>query len=140
MKLRILVFAEEMELRELLGTLLKQQGHKVQLFWGPSVCPLYRRPHDEPCRCPKEASCADAIIIDEDLYGNAVHFLRGMHRRRCRILGGNRALISADHTGTIAKAVAGIGCYLIRKPFRFDEIKGWVDACVERLAAHKPSE
>ena len=138
MKLRVLIFAEDVAMRDLLNALLKQQGHEVQLFWGPSACPLYRPPNDEQCRCPKEVPCADAVVIDGDMADDVLTFLRAMQKRGCQVLGANRALMSSDHTGAMAEAVAGFGCHLIRKPFRLDELKSWVVACTERLTACKP--
>ncbi|TLM63676.1 MAG: hypothetical protein FDZ69_12290 [Deltaproteobacteria bacterium] len=137
MKLRVLVFAEEVGLRELLSAFLKQLGHEVQLYWGPSVCPLYQKPRDEHCLCPAESPCADVIVIDGDMPDSALDFLRFLHRRGCQTMDANRALMSANHSTTLAGPVAELGCYLISKPFRLDEIKVWLDACAERLAAHR---
>lgn len=135
MKLKILVFAGEVGLRELLCDFLKQQGHEVQLFWGPSVCPLYQSLYDEQCLCPKETPCADVMVIDDDMPDSAVDFLRFLRRRGCRMIDANRALMSAENSAAVAAAVAEFGCYRISKPFRLGEIKVWIDACIERLAA-----
>ena len=136
MKLKIVVFDQEQSLRNLLRVYLAGQGHEVQAFRAPDVCPLYHNLLAERCCCPRERPCADVVLIDSRLQNiNALEFLKLQRRHGCKALDANKAVMSASMTKTQEEAIAEFGCHHIRKPFRLAEIKSWIKACAARLAA-----
>ncbi|NJC88574.1 MAG: response regulator [Desulfuromonas sp.] len=138
MKLKILVFDPEHSLRELLRTYLNRQGHEVHAFRDPTVCPLYRNLLDEQCCCPQERPCADAVLIDIGMPNiDALDFLRLQRRRGCKALDANKAVMSASMTKPLEEAIETFGCHHIKKPFRLEEIKGWLEECAARSAARQ---
>lgn len=138
MKLKILVFDTENSLRELLRVFLSHQGHEVQIFRDPSVCPVYQNLMNEQCSCPREQPCADVVIMDIDMPNlSALEFLRLQRKRGCRMLDANKAVMSSSQSSVVHRAMAEFGCHHIPKPFLLGEIKRWVEACAERLAASR---
>lgn len=136
MKLKILVFDQRQVVRDLLEFYLSRLGHEVMTFSDPTVCPLYRNLLNEQCCCTKETPCADAVLIDINMPNiNALDFLKLQRRRGCKALEANKALMSAGMTEALEKAIEEYGCHHIEKPFRLEEIRGWIKGCAERLAA-----
>lgn len=138
MKLRILVFDQEHSLRELLKTCLVGQGHEVMAFREPTVCPLYSKLMDKKCACLQDRPCADVIFIDIKMSKiDAFEFLKMQRRRGCKALDANKAVMSASMTKPLETAIAEFGCHHIKKPFRLEEIRKWVEACAVRVAARQ---
>ena len=138
MNVKILVFDTENSLRQLLRVFLSHQGHEVQIFRDPSVCPIYRNLLNEQCCCPREKPCADVVIMDIDMPNiNALDFLKLQRQRGCKALDANKAVMSDSRSSVVDRAVAEFGCHHIIKPFRLGEIKAWVTACAERLTASR---
>lgn len=138
MKLKIMVFDQEQSLRQLLKTFLVQQGHEVEVYSDPSICPLYLTLTNESCCCTRERPCADVIFACIDTPRvNAVDFLELQRRRGCKMLDANKAVMSNYLSSTLDKALATLGCHHIGKPFRLTEIRAWVDECRQRLTKEK---
>lgn len=137
-KHRILVFDQDHSLRELLRTYLGGQGYEVLAFSDPTICPLYHKLLDEKCRCPKNRPCADSVLIDIKMKEiNAFDFLKLQRQRGCKALDANKAVMSASMAHKLEAELAEFGCHYIKKPFRLDEIKSWIEGCVARLAARQ---
>lgn len=138
MKLKILVFDPDLGLRELLKTYLSGQGHEVFAFEDVASCPLYRNLKGGSCRCDREQSCADAILVDIHMpHINTIDFLKLQRHRGCKAIDANKAVMSAGMTKSIETLIKELGCHHIKKPFRLADIKGWIDGCVARLAANR---
>lgn len=138
MKLKIQVYIPDLGLRELLKVYLTGQGHEVFAFRDVAICPWYRNLHDESCRCTREHSCADAIIVDIHLsHINVIEFLKLQRQRGCQTIDENKAVLSAGLTKPLGKAIKEFGCHHIKKPFHLDDIKIWLDGCEARLAARR---
>lgn len=136
MKLRIMVFDQEHNLRELLRIYLAGQGHEVMTFRDPMHCPLYRDLMDEQCCCPREIPCADAILFDMNLPAiSALDFLRLQRQRGCKTIDENKAVMSAGITGELEVATREFGCHHIRKPFSLASIRKWTVDCAARVVA-----
>lgn len=137
-KHRVLVFDQDHSLRELLRTYLGGQGYEVLAFSDPTICPLYHKLMDEKCRCPRNRPCADSVLIDIKMKEiNAFDFLKLQRLRGCKALDANKAVMSASMTQKLEAAIAEFGCHHIKKPFRLEEIKGWLEACAKRLTARQ---
>ena len=138
MKLRILVIDQEQSLRQLLKTFLVQQGHEVEVYNDPSVCPLYPAPATEGCCCTKERACADVIFAGVDTPKvNAIEFFKLQRLRGCKLPAANKAVMSNYLTSSLDNAISALGCHHIGKPFRLTEIREWVDGCRQRLTEKK---
>lgn len=137
-KHRILVFDQDQSLRELLRTYLGGQGYEVLAFSDPTICPLYHKLLDETCRCPKNRPCADSVLIDIKMKEiNAFDFLKLQRQRGCKALDANKAVMSASMTRKFEATLAEFGCHHIKKPFRLEEIKNWIEECATRLATRQ---
>lgn len=140
MRLKIQVYVPDLGLRELLKVYLTGQGHEVFVFGDVTVCPWYRNRHDESCQCAYEQPCADAIIIDSHLsHLNVIEFLKLQRQRGCKTIDANKAVLSAGLTRPVGKALRDFGCHHIKKPFRLEDIRRWLDGCETRLAAKQHS-
>ena len=141
MNLKVLVFDTENSLRELLRIFLSHQGHEVQVFRDPSVCPVYRNLLSEHCCCPRETPCADVVMMDIDMPNiSAIDFLKLQRKRGCKALDANKAVMSGSQSSVVHRAMTEFGCHHITKPFRLGEIKRWVEECAERLASSRQSD
>lgn len=133
--MKILVFDPDQSLRELLRLYLAGHGHEVLAFKDPTVCPLYKKLHDERCCCPKDVPCGDVVIVDDQLpHISALDFFRLQRRRGCKALDANKAVMSSRMTAALEGLITEFGCSFIKKPYRLANIGRWVDECGERLA------
>lgn len=132
--MKILVFDPDVSLRELLRIYFNRQGHEVEAFQDPTVCPLFANLDAEDCCCPKSTPCGDVVIIDNKMpHISAIDFLRLQRRRGCKALDANKAVMSASMTRQLEEIIKEFGCHHIKKPFQLSKINAWVDACRARL-------
>lgn len=138
MRLKILIFDQDLGLRELLKVYLAGQGHEVQAYKDVTVCPLFRNLQDENCRCSRQQPCADAVLVDLRMpHINAIDFLKLQRQRGCKAADANKAIMSASMTKALEAAIEAFGCHHIKKPFHLTDIKNWIEACAARLAARQ---
>lgn len=135
MRLKIRVFDQERELRELLRIYLAALGHEVITSHTMNDASFYCTQLDAQGRCPCESGCADVIIADVNMPGmTTLEFLEQQQMRDCRIPRRNKALMSVRMTKTLAKAVDKAGFHPIGKPFHLADIGRWIAECEARLS------
>lgn len=124
MKLRIIVFQDDTDIRELLVEALQDLGHEVLAFRDPLACPLYWR---DDCRCGQEAPCGDLLICDNRLPRlTGLEFIRRQVERGCRGVAANKALLSGAWTDAQRAEARRFGCQVFAKPLALELLLNWV--------------
>jgi len=122
-KLRALIFADQSEMCELLGSVLARRGYEVFTYPEPGLCPLKARPQ---CRCPADTVCADVILSDVQMPGgNGIDFVQTLLEKGCHQP--HIALMSGSWSQSDIKRAARLGCKLFKKPFHLAEVNEWLD-------------
>lgn len=128
--LRILLFEDDPALIALIKTVLTGKGHHVLAFTDPTACTVFRSPE---CNCPKDFPCADVVISDITMPNmTGVEFFKLQKERGCKALDANKALMSAANQENL-EAVAELGCYFFKKPFKLAEMVSWIEECAKRV-------
>ena len=136
MKLSILIFEPDPALRNLLRTYLAGQGHTVQAFADPSICPLFKDPEDQSCCCVKTQPCGDAVLMDLRMPRiSALDFLKRQRSLGCKALDANKAIMSTSLGKSVDEAIQRFGCHYIAKPFHLEAIGRWIKECAARVKA-----
>jgi CheY-like chemotaxis protein len=132
MRLRIVVFDADSEIRKLLSEQLSAKGHDVQTFPDPTACPVFNIGN---CFCPSETPCADLLIMEQDLPKmKGLDFLATQVKRGCKAPAENKLLISDTLTPLQRKALNVLGVESLMKPFVLSDILSWVSRCEARIA------
>lgn len=125
--MRILIFEDDDNTRELLDTFLVSKGYEVLSFSSPITCALATL---NKCKCPLEHACADAIITDMNMPGmSGLELVRFQRERACHAPPQNKAVISAALTLAQEQEFRTLGCRCFRKPFKLDDLLDWVRSC-----------
>ncbi len=105
-------------------------------FDRPVACPIYNaEEHD----CGNLAPCADIIITDYKMpQMTGIEMLLQQEQKQCRIDRRNKALLSADPYKVSRKMIDELGCAFFAKPYDFNELFEWLDACERRVDLSKP--
>ncbi|MDT8420118.1 MAG: hypothetical protein RQ754_06770 [Desulfuromonadales bacterium] len=128
--LKVLVFADDRFIADLLANILKYFGHHPLVYADPQSCPLYIDPR---CSCSNDEPCADVIFIGTDLEERSgVDFLSRQRDRGCKAPAENIALLGAELSPEQAGKVRELGCRYFNVPFLTLEIVRWLDQCLER--------
>ena len=132
MKLRIIVLDMDKSTRELITIIAQKGGHEVIALAEPVVCPLYS---DLDCSCSQENACGDIMIIS-----NRMAKLSGFHLIKKQLEGGCKGAsqnklvlttsINMDEDFSYAK---DLGCKMMMKPFKIQEISNWIDECEKKI-------
>ena len=128
-KIRAVVLDDEDVLRSLICDILKSRGYEVHDSSEPFFCPVYM---DSTCSCPIETYCMDIIITDinmPDMTG--FEFIERQKRMGCKVQ--NVAIMSGSWTDEEAEHAKRLGCHILEKPFKMDEIEKWLDDCENKL-------
>ena len=130
--MRILIFDDDIDIRNLLQTALSSKGHEVTTFSDPTQFPFF---HDTSCPCTLIESCADVLITDIVMPNmEGIDFLKKLKDSGCLPLTNeNVAIISGYLTIHYMNELNNLGIHYFRKPFELNEIYEWVDQCQERL-------
>jgi CheY-like chemotaxis protein len=127
MRLRILVFEDDVNIRDILVQILTSKGHDVFAYPDPTACPVYNH---SACACAKNLPCADLLITDINMPNmSGLDLLASQQQQGCQILPQHKAVISADLSGLQRDDLKDLDCRTFRKPFRFSELLAWVDEC-----------
>jgi DNA-binding NtrC family response regulator len=134
MKLRILVFDDDEDIRNLLQTALESKGHEVTTLSDPSMFPFFNQ---ETCPCPQGRPCADILIADNVMPKvEGIDFFKKLRVAGCHPLtAGNVAIISGYLTIHYMNELNDMGIHYFRKPFELDAIYTWVEECKGRIEA-----
>lgn len=132
MKLRILVFDDNADIRELLHTALSSKGYEVTTLSDPSEFPfLYKG----DCPCSPEKPCADILIADIVMPNiDGIEFYKKLKGNGCLpLVHGNVAIMSGYLTIHYMKELNDLEIHYFRKPFQLGEIYSWVEQCRARI-------
>ena len=134
MKLRILVFDDDADVRNLLTTALNCRGYEVTALSDPGEFPFLKK---ETCPCPPESPCADILIADNIMPNiEGIDFFKKLKNRGCQpIVKGNMAIMSGYLTIHYMNELNNLGIHYFRKPFNLSDIYAWIDQCKERIEA-----
>jgi DNA-binding NtrC family response regulator len=132
MKLRILVFDDDPELRTMLQTALSSKGHEVTALADPSEFPFINR---ESCPCLPNEPCADILIADNIMPNiEGIDFFKKLKKNGCHPLSnGNVAIMSGYLTIHYMNELNDLDIQYFRKPFKLSDIFDWVDECQVRI-------
>lgn len=129
MNRRVLIFDDDQAIRKILWLLFDSLGYEVFTFPHPGVCPLS---NEQICACPEGQACSDIIISDLQMpFKNGLDFVAEQIKKGCRCK--NIALMSGTFTQTQLDKAENLGIKVFRKPFRFGDVKKWVDRIENEL-------
>ncbi len=123
MRLRALIFDDDPVVRRMWWMLLDQRGYEVFSFPNPGQCPLFHAPE---CTDPQAGAFADRIGTDLEMPEvKGLDFVEGFLKKgyRCHAL----AMISGVWTEAHVSRARQIGCKLLTKPLKIDEVARWLD-------------
>ena len=125
MKIRAMVFVENLFLRSKLNELLSRWGYEIVAFSNPADCMLL---HSNTCHY----ACTDILICDLPM-PNVTMFqaIEKNLRTGCRIR--NVALLSEDWSPEEVAHARKLSCKLFKKPLHFGELGLWLDECENRI-------
>jgi CheY-like chemotaxis protein len=130
-KLRIIVFEDDETLSSLIKMVLQNEGHEVLTFSDPTICPVLQ---NDNAKCPQKHPCADVVLSDINMPNmDGLQLLKILKARGCKALDANKALMSAGLSIEQRQTVKELGCHLFTKPFKFSEIKKWLEECAARV-------
>ena len=122
--IKAFVFDDDENIRSMLVDLLKQRGYEVQAFARADVC--------RTCPCPRGQMCADIIIANVSLPNlSGIQFVQHQKMVGCR--NENILLISAAWTEEKIRQARALGCYVLHKPFIFDDLMPWLNEGEQRI-------
>ncbi|MDT8419028.1 MAG: hypothetical protein RQ754_01200 [Desulfuromonadales bacterium] len=127
MGLRVAVLDSEESLRRLISLIMQHEGYEVFAFSEPLYCPLYTGKQQF---CDRELPCTDLMILDRQLPKmSALAYLNLQMAGGCRVENRHKLVLSIKATDREIKETGRLGCALLKKPFRVEDISGWVDQC-----------
>ncbi len=126
---RAMVLDDNYIFRTIIADVLKNRGYEVYGSAEPYFCPIFL---ERECSCPVDTHCTDIIIIDSnapDMSG--LEFIEHQKTNGCKIQ--NVAVMSGSWTDEELEHAKRLGCHTFNKPFKFDEIKKWLDTCENKF-------
>lgn len=132
MKLNILVFDDDEDIRNLLKTALEGKGHEVTALSDPTEFKFFDKTN---CPCPQGEPCADVLIADIVMPNmEGIEFCKQLKEAGCWPLNkGNVAIISGYLTIHYMNELNDMGIHYLRKPFELNEIYAWIEECEARM-------
>ena len=124
MKLRVVVFDDNKQVRDSISLVVTMCGHDVLAYDNPSLCPLYL---ESACTCPREEACADIIITDNNMpQMTGLEFIRRQFERGCKGIIRNKAIMSGDWSTDELAVAASLGLKIFSKPVEVTELIAWL--------------
>ena len=124
-KVRAVVVEDNYVLRTLIDVVLKNRGYEVHCSSEPFFCPVYL---DSKCPCPVEIHCTNIIITDINMPGmTGLEFIENLKRNGCKVQ--HIAIMSGRWKDEEIEHAKRLGCHILEKPFKLDEIEKWLDNC-----------
>ena len=123
-RIRAFIFDDDAPIRSMLVGVLKQRSYEVLAFARATVC--------QTCPCSQGQVCADIIISDVSMPNlSGIQFVQHQKMVGCR--NENILLISSTWSEENIRQARALGCYLLHKPFLFDDLTPWLDQCEKRI-------
>lgn len=131
MSIRILLFEDDDDLRQLVSAFLNGQGYEVLAFASPLACAMIAQ---GKCQCPRENSCADILITDMHMPGmSGLELIQFQAQRGCHAPAENKLVLSSALTPGLESELRSLGCRMLRKPFRLSELLEVVKDCAASI-------
>lgn len=135
MRPRAFVLDDDQEIRSLITSILDKRGYEVLSFSEPRFCPVYL---DGECPCPKNYTCADVFVSDNNMPNiTGLEFVENQLRNDCKVIIRNIALMSGAWTDDELNQAQRLGCKIFSKPFTIAEIERWLDECEKRIPPYR---
>lgn len=129
-KPRIIIYDDEVSMRNFLTDFFAERGYEVLTFNEPVNCPIYEDSMD----CAHRQPCTDLIITDFRMPKmNGFELLKRQSLRGCKIPAENTAVASGWlDTATIA-AIRASSVKFFHKPFDNDAFLHWIEERESRM-------
>ncbi len=132
-KLRIIIIDDEECIRDSLAFHLSDLGHEVLTYDKSRFCPAFN--HHQ---CEVKGACADIVLVDHNMPEvTGLEHLKHLTRHGCQILPRNRILMTGDASPDLEKAVVKMGCKIIQKPLRLNELDALIEESRIFISAHR---
>ena len=129
MKIRVLIFEDEIAIIRLYKMMLKDRGYEIRTFEDPTFCPLYK---EKECICQFDCMCADIIITDIQMPKiDGLTFIKEQKEKGCKVK--NIIVISAFINEGVQDDAKKLGCSFMQKPFDMKDLFKWLDACEKTI-------
>ncbi len=133
MKLRAMVFDDDVEILKLISSVLEMRGYEVRAYTDPRESPLIRKPHRNLFM---QHGCCDLLISDVNMPGmNGFDLIENQNKNDWKVK--NIALMSGLWTPAWRGQAEKLGCKMFDKPFKLAEINGWLNECEEKIQSER---
>lgn len=137
-RVRVLLIEDDQAFSDLVRKVIQGYGYDVLAFPDPTACPALK---DQNSKCPHKYPCADILITDNMMPNmSGLAFLRLQQEGDCKVCAQNKALMTAGVTPGQQKTIDELGCYFLRKPFKLNVLKNWLDECAQRIPVSRRLE
>jgi DNA-binding response OmpR family regulator len=131
MRKRALIFDDEKLLRFLYREVCEKHGYEVIEYSSPMFCPLHSKAQ---CVCGPGEVCTDLIITDLDMPKvKGLDFVEAQIRKGCHCE--HILLVSGSCDENTFAQARKLGCQVIEKPFRIQQIEAWLNEVDRSLSA-----
>ncbi len=138
MQLRVIIFEDDNNMRQLFSELLEGKGYEVISASDPTLCPVYADPKGA---CPHKFACGDFLLTDNQMpHMTGLEFVQVQEQKGCKGVVHNKAVISGSWSDEELKTAEHLGCKLFTKPFLIDEIFQWLDEQAKKIPPDRQLE
>ncbi len=135
-KPRIIIFDDNAAIVMALEDFFINRGYEVVSYTEPLVCPIYEK--DGNC-CDKSLPCADIVITDLHMPRmTGPDLLRRQAERGCKLVTGNKAVMSSYVAGAYEDIIKDLGCSFFYKPLIMSSIPDWLTEREKHFDLSKP--
>ncbi len=129
-KPRVILFDDDQIVLDVFRNFFALRNFEVLAFSEPAICPLY----GDQEQCTKPYPCSDMVITDYRMPRmSGIELLEAQAKRGCKISAKNKAVVSGFLREEGLQAIRRLGVAYFEKPFEFEELGAWVDACESRI-------
>lgn len=135
-KLRVNIFDDDVSNLKMLKIYMSRRDYEILTFDRPVVCPICSATSD---KCNTLNPCADIIITDNQMPEmTGLEMLLHQAQKGCKIDIKNKMLMSSDLDNKEQKLLEELNCTFFSKPFKLNDLLGWLDDCEKRIDLSKP--
>ena len=126
---RALLIEDDKSLLTAITSILRKRGYEVYTATEPYFCPIYLK-HE--CTCPEGYKCTNILITDVKMPNmTGFEFLKELKSHGCKVQ--NIAVMSAVREESELKYFESVGCKILGKPFKMNELAEWLDECEKKV-------